>query len=118
MKYDQKNLKINSMVLIVLAVCNAVYSIGQLLATKSYDIDYLMETTGSSRNIVIVSLVLTYGIALLCFAAYIYMGVKGISQSNGKGSGGANVIIANIFVVIDIILILCNIIPLVRVPWM
>ena len=114
MKYDQKNLKINSMALIALAVCDAVYSVGQILATKAYDIDYLAETTGSSRNIVLVAMVLVYGITVLCFAAYIFMGVKGISQSNGKGKGRANVIIANIFVVINIILLLCNVIHLVQ----
>lgn len=102
MKYDARNLKINSIVLIILSILDFIIMAGELMVEK-IDIDTIMADANTTEQIATIVFAAVIGVSVLTYLVTLYIGVKGLRQANGKCKGGANITWAKIMLVLNII---------------
>lgn len=113
MKYDAKNLKINSIVLMILSVLGVIM-FGARFMTGENSIDKIMENSDLSRQTALITLIVFSVLCCLMYLIEFYIGFKGLRQANGKCKGGANITLAKIMLVINILSLAFNIYDLIQ----
>ena len=113
MKYNSKNLKIYSAVLIVFSICDVLMAVGYMLMGK-YNVKEIADEAKVSETVAMISLIVSLALVALVILAYLYLGIKGLNQANGKCEAGANITIAKIFIVLNAISLLSDILGIVK----
>lgn len=110
MSKDNRNLKIYSILFIFLGLFDLIslaidYFTGDLATT----LENSTSTVGSKE----VLIVLAGFVALVAFIE-LYLGIKGLNQSKGKGKGTTNITIAKVGFVITAILLILDAVEIIR----
>ena len=113
MKYDAKNLKINSLVLIILAIVDTVIMIGQIMA-EQLSVEKIMELANTTQQIAEISIAAFIGASSVVFLVTLFIGIMGLRQAAGKFKGKANIVLAEIMLVINILLAAVGIYGLIK----
>ena len=102
MKFDAKNLKINSIMLIVLTVLSTISLVGLFLANE-ISAEAIMEKINTTAELANIYLVIVISVCCLLYLFTIIVGLRGLRQANGKCDGKANVILASILMILKVI---------------
>lgn len=102
MKYDAKNLRINSTVLVILSILDIFIMVIQL-ATQGISIDNIAAEANATTQTAAIVFAAVIGVSTLIYLATLFVGVVGIRQANGKCKGGANITWAKILLVLNIV---------------
>ncbi|MGN1423887.1 MAG: hypothetical protein ACI4XA_10960 [Oscillospiraceae bacterium] len=103
MKYDAKNLRINSLVLIILSIVDTVIMIGQIMADQlsAAKISELADTTQQIAEISVTAFICANSVVLL---VTLFIGIMGFRQADGKFKGKVNIVLAEIMFVINFLM--------------
>ena len=100
MKLDAKNLRINSITLIVLTVLSAISLVGRILANQ-ISTAAIMERGNITEERAGIYVAIT--VSCLLYLLTLIIGIRGFSQANGKCDGKANVILGTILLILKLI---------------
>ena len=127
MEESKKNLKVASYVIIVLAIVNVIilgigFANGQLKKDIEASVEQSMQESGASTTeveesydiIFNATLYGTIGATALGVLLDVYLGIKGLHQSEGKIKGKGNIVWAKIIFVLSVISLVMSIIPLTK----
>ena len=127
MEEHKKNLKIISYVIIILAIFNIVllgigFANGQLKQEVEERVQDTMVQSGASAEEIeqakdVLLNISFYGSisgVVIGVLFKIYLGVKGLSQADGKVKGKGNIVLATVVLVCSIISVCTSIMPLIR----
>ena len=103
MKYDAKTLKINSFVLVILAILDVVIMIGQIMANK-LSVGKIMELANTTQQIAELSMAAFIGANSVVLLVTLSIGIMGLRQADGKFKGKVNIVLAEIMLVINFLL--------------
>ena len=102
MKLDAKNLRINSITLIVLTVLSAISLVGRILANQ-ISTAAIMERGNITAERAGIYFAITIFVSCLLYLLTLIIGIRGFSQANGKCDGKANVILGTILLILKLI---------------
>lgn len=102
MKYDAKNLRINSTVLVILSILDIFIMVIQL-ATQGISIDNIAAEANATKETAAIVLSSVIGASTLIYLVTLFVGIMGIRQADGKCRGGANIKLATILLVLNIV---------------
>lgn len=102
MKFDAKTLRIDSITIIILAILNVVMLIGQLMA-EELSVASIMKLADTTQENARIFLIVCICIAGLLYLMTLIVGLLGIRQVAGKYKGKANVVLADILIVLNVI---------------
>ncbi len=102
MKLDAKNLRINSFILIVLTILSAISLVGRILANEISTAAFMERgnITAERANIYVAIII---SVCCLLYLLTLIIGIRGMSQANGKCGGKANVILGTILLILKLI---------------
>lgn len=112
MKYDAKNLKINSMLIMILSVLGVIIFAAKFM-TGENGVDNINEISGLSGQNALIALIIVSVLCCLMYLLEFYIGFKGFRQADGKSKGGTNIILAKIMLVINLLALLFNVYDLI-----
>lgn len=102
MKYDAKNLRINGTALVILSILDIFIMVIQHV-TQGTGIDSIAAEANTTKQTAAIVFAALIGLCTLIYLATLFVGVAGIRQANGKCKGGANITLAKILFVLNII---------------
>ena len=102
MKLDAKNLRINSIILIVLTVLSAISLVGRILANEISTAAF-MERGNITAELANIYVAIIISVCCLLYLLTLIIGIRGFSQANGKCDGKANVILGTILLILKLI---------------
>lgn len=102
MKFNAKNLRINSMILIVLTVLSAIFLVGMFLANE-INVGAIMEKINAAPELANIFIVILIAVCCLMCLFTIIVSARGLRQADGKCDGKANVILATILLILKIL---------------
>ncbi|MGN1089830.1 MAG: hypothetical protein ACI4Q6_05460 [Huintestinicola sp.] len=112
MKYDAKNLRINSTVLVILSLLDIFIMIIQI-ATQGMNIDNIAAEANATKQTAVIAIGIVIGVNALIYLATLFVGIVGIRQADGKCKGGANITVAKILFALNMIGLVFDIISVV-----
>ena len=105
MKNAKRNLKLDSILFIILAIVDAMIMIGNFLA-QNISIDKFMKNYDIKKNLMWIAFIIVFGVMVLTFIIIpIFIGIKGLQQVDGKYKSGANIMLAEIMLVVNILIL-------------
>ena len=105
MKNAKRNLKVYSGLFIILTVVDVMIMVGNFLA-KNISIDNFAKNFNINENVMWPAFIATIGVIVLTFIiAPLFIGIKGLKQADGKYKGGANITLAIIMLVVNILIL-------------
>ncbi len=102
MKFDAKNLKINSLILIILTFLSAIAMIGQIMANE-LSIGKIMELANTNEQIAFISFMIVISLSGLIYLITIFVGIRGMQQANGKVKGKSHIVLAMILLALNML---------------
>lgn len=75
----------------------------KIIQIEKIDIDTIMADANTTEQIATIVFAAVIGVSVLTYLVTLYIGVKGLRQANGKCKGGANITLAKILFVLNII---------------
>lgn len=108
MKYDAKNLKINSMLIMILSVLSVIVFAAKFM-TGENRFENVREIYGWSGQSAFIAYIVAIVFSVLLYLLEFYIGFKGLRQADGKCKGRSNIILAKIMLVMNSLAVIISI---------
>ena len=119
MELKKRNLKIYSLLFLVLAIVGVVQLVLAYLQ-GDFNVSAIAQQTGASEQLALIVVIATLAFIAIVILLEAYVAVKGVKQANGTGKGASHITISKIMMVFIIISLAGNIYYIIKgqIDWL